>query len=123
MNDKSFGTDKEICLDAELRKCLAVAIKNSGKSRGEIADRMTSVLPGRTVTCSQLNDFTAEAKGSARFPAAWIVAFCEATADDSLQRFVLSPRLRHMLELAENELDAQRAAQSKKRVLARLGAN
>jgi hypothetical protein len=120
VNSQYLGTcDGTTYSDIELRECLAAAIKRSGTSRDQIADRMTSAL-GRTVTRSQLNDFTAQEKSSARFPAAFIPAFCVATGDDSLQLLMLSPRLRALLELGENEVNAAGNAQSKKRLIALL---
>jgi hypothetical protein len=48
-----------------------------------------------------LNSFTAEHKRAARFPALFLLSFCEITGDDRLQREILSPRLRELLQLGE----------------------
>jgi hypothetical protein len=91
--------------DGEVRRCVAAAMKKSGLSRDQVADRMTQKL-GRPVTVVMLADYTAERKTAARFPGAWIAVFCDVVGDDSLQRLVLSPRLRKLLELAERDLAA-----------------
>ncbi len=91
--------------DLAVREHLAVAIHNSSKSRELIADEM-SALVGRTITVRMINDYTAtaESKRAARFPAAWIESFCQVTGNETLQRSILSPRLRMLLDLAECQL-------------------
>jgi hypothetical protein len=104
-----------------LREVLSSAIKHSGKSRAQIAAELSDAL-GRAVTVSMLNDFTSVSgyKEGARFPAAWIIAFCVAVGDDSLQRLVLSPRLRKVLELAERDLAAIRDEMAREELRDRL---
>jgi hypothetical protein len=43
-------------------------------------------------------------KQRARFPAAFIEAFCEVIGDDTLQRHVMGARLRGIVELREQQL-------------------
>ena len=59
-----------------------------------------------------LDDFTSLSKGDAqtktpaRFPAAWIEAFCLVTGDDRLQLHVMGARNRRLIEFAKRELSA-----------------
>jgi hypothetical protein len=99
-------------IDTAIRRHISDAMRRSSKSRAEIAEEMSRRLECR-VTASMLNDYTAETKGAARFPAAWIVALCEVTGDDRLQRLVLSARLQKLLGLAERELNNIRAEREK----------
>jgi hypothetical protein len=48
-----------------------------------------------------LDDFTAPSKGGARFPAAWVAAFCEATGDRRLQRLLVDPEIDAALKVIE----------------------
>jgi hypothetical protein len=54
-----------------------------------------------------LNRYTAPGKEN-RFPADLVIPFAEVTGSDALQRFLLGPRLRKLLQLAEAELNAER---------------
>ncbi len=67
-----------------------------------------------------LNDFTSECKKAVRFPAAWVEAFCSIVEDDRLQRLLLSPRLRMLIELAERELEHFQSEREKLRLLEKL---
>lgn len=69
--------------DAMVRTAISRAIRNSSKSRDQIAEEMTTIL-GVHVTGSMLNDFTASAKRLCRWPAAWDRAFCAVTGDIDL---------------------------------------
>jgi hypothetical protein len=67
---------------------------------------------GRTVTRFMLDDFTSLSKGDAqtkspaRFPAAWVEAFCSVTGNDCLQLHVMGARNRRLVEFAKKELRA-----------------
>lgn len=93
-------------MDAKVRSLVAAAIRDSKKSRSQIAGELGERV-GRAVTVRMLDDYTANSKVNARFPAAWIEAFCAVTGDDRLQRLVLSSRLRQCLELGEFDLDRE----------------
>ena len=67
-------------LDHQIRILITDAIKRSPKKRQQIAEEMTNLL-GRSVTAQMLMDYTAESRKQYHFPAAWIPAFCEVTAD------------------------------------------
>jgi hypothetical protein len=70
--------------DWALRQLLSEAIKRSGKKRPQIAEEMTALL-GVRVTEHMLNDFTSKSKCAARFPAAFVKAFCYVVGSSSLQ--------------------------------------
>lgn len=96
------GPGGTIEVERKVRSILSAAIKKSGKRREEVAAQMAADL-GRDITAGMLRDFTRGAsKGrNVRFPAAWITAFCKATGDDELLRFLLSPELAKALGLGE----------------------
>lgn len=98
--------------DFKLRQLLSASIDASGKDRSQIARELSSLI-GREFTVSQINDYTATTKIAARFPASYVAAFCEVTGSDQLIRFLLPPKLRSLIELAECELAAQRQLRAK----------
>ena len=71
--------------DSLTRSAISAAIRECSLSREQIAERMTE-LTGCRITESMLNMYSAEAKQAYRLPAAWIRAFCVATANDALLR-------------------------------------
>jgi len=90
---------------------IADVIRASGKSRAVIADEMSRAL-GTEVTLHMLNAYTATSKQQqVRFPAAFVAAFCRVTGDDRLQRALLSPWLREVLEIGEHELAVRRGVE------------
>lgn len=90
-----------------IRDLIADVIRASGKSRAVIADEMSRAV-GTEVTLHMLNAYTATSKQQVRFPAAFVPAFCLVTHDDRLQRALLSPWLREVLEVGEHELAVRR---------------
>lgn len=74
----------------------------------------------RPITLSSLNDYTGRTKAGARFPAAYVAAFCEVVGDDSLQRLILGQRLRDLIDIGETELASVRSRRKKDARLARL---
>lgn len=101
---------------ALIRGVLVEAIRNSGKSRPQIADEMTRLV-GREITERALNAYTAESKEDHRWPAELTRAFCCATGDDRLLRVlaeasglrVITEEENHLLELGRNYLHRARA--------------
>jgi hypothetical protein len=89
--------------DATLRRLLSDILTEGSEKRNEIAEKL-SARAGRRISCSMLNAFAAPSNETARFPAALIIHLCEITGDDRLQRFVMGPRLRRLVEFAEREL-------------------
>ena len=55
-----------------------------------------------------LDDFAAGNKITARFPASFVSAFCEACGDDRLRLELVGARLRKLIEFAEKILAAAR---------------
>lgn len=88
--------------ERKVRSILSASLKRSLKTREEVAREMSAEL-GCDVIPSMLKEFTRSPrpKRYVRFPAAWVAAFCKATGDDELQRFLLSPELTAALELGE----------------------
>ncbi len=103
------GTPREqLCdPDSELRRLVTEMIRRCPKKRLQIAEELSAKL-GHRVTEHMLNDFTSEGKKPARFPAYFIAPLCEIVGSDELQRFVMSDRLRKLLDFAEREVAAQR---------------
>jgi hypothetical protein len=73
--------------DAITRGILADAIKRSGMSRAQVAEKM-SWLTSRKISEGMLFDFTAESKAAHRFPFAWARAFCQVTGDNRLIEYI-----------------------------------
>jgi hypothetical protein len=97
--------DRREPLDAAIRRTLSRALRACSKSRESVAEEL-SILLGMPVSARSLNNYTAESKSNYRFPAAWVVAFCKATGDDSLQRLLLGPELAAILQLGETAKEA-----------------
>ena len=89
--------------DSALRNLVTQAIRGCPKSREQVADEL-SIRLGQRVSIHMLNDFSSQAKKSARFPGSFIEPFCAIAGDDRLQRLVMGPRLRRLVEFAEHEL-------------------
>lgn len=114
--EENIGTARDATAsDGDLRALLTQAIRRCSKSRQQIADEL-SVLLGQRITVYMLNDFTSESKKPARFPACFIAPLCEVIGSDELQRFVLSERLRRLLDFAERELASIRSERERKRL-------
>jgi len=105
------GTSAQ-CSDLALRRLLSDVMGACPKDRQRIAAELSQSI-GRPITLSILNDYTATTKTAARFPAAYVRAFCEVTGDDSLQRFILGPRLLALIEIGERELASHRGRSAK----------
>jgi hypothetical protein len=79
-----------------------------------------SLHAAQPISERMLNDWTAESKKPARFPAIFIKAFCDVTGSDELQRFFMSPRDLKLVEFAERELTAAKDQRDRQRIAARL---
>ena len=95
-----IGNHEQLNQDTALRLLLTKVLRSCPKSREEICDEISAGL-NQHITIHMLNDWTSEAKKPARFPASLVEAFCEVTGDDRLQRFLMSPRHRELLELGD----------------------
>src|SRR5208337_167534 len=97
--------DGTVPADNRVREVLRETIKFSGKTRDEIAPKMTELL-GRTVTASMLADFTRNGthKRQVRFPAGWVSAFCQSVGNNELALATMGAELRGVLELREEQV-------------------
>lgn len=86
-------------VDLALRKLLRDLIKKSKRRRERIAADMSTRIE-RKISKRMLDDWTAPKK-RAKFPAAFIDAFCQAVGSDALQRHVMGVRLRELVESGE----------------------
>lgn len=98
--------------EREFRRLLADVMKQSGKSRAQIASEMSRVLgcpPERPVRKDFLDDCVRSRKQGrpVRFPAPWIPAICEVTGNDALQRHLLSQQLLDCLLIREKIAHAE----------------
>lgn len=81
-SDRAPAARGSLNWDAELRAALSEAIKNSKKSRAEIAAAMEDALgadPNYPVSVSTLDAWTAPSRTDWRFPLLYLPAFIEAT--------------------------------------------
>jgi hypothetical protein len=106
-------------LDLAIRRLLSEVMSACAKDRQQVAEEL-SRNTGRSISVSILNDYTATTKTAARFPAAYVRGFCEITGDDSLQRFLLGPRLLALIEIGEREIEAQQNKSAKDSLMQRL---
>jgi hypothetical protein len=83
-----------------VRNLITGLIRRSTMSRIEIVEKL-SLHVGRKISKRMLDDWTAESKKRARFPACFVQVFCEVIKDDRLQRHLLSERLRKLLSVGE----------------------
>src|SRR6266853_1887820 len=67
-----------------------------------------SVRSARRVSLAMLNAYATRSNNSAKFPAFLIPLLCDLLNDDRLQRFLMGPRLRKLVEFAERELAASK---------------
>lgn len=102
--------------DLTLRELLSDCV---GRRSASVARALTEKL-NRPVTQSMLNSFTRRDSERARFPAAWVAAFCEVTRDDRLARFVMGPRLAALVQLGEALLELGEIDPKARRLAARL---
>jgi hypothetical protein len=91
-------------LDALLRKSLKCAMLSRGINEEELAAELTKRL-GRTdnpVTPGLVNAWKAETKHRWHLPANLVPIICEILGDDTIQRLLLSEKLRQSLELGKS---------------------
>lgn len=86
--------------DLQVRKIVRDVIRRSHKSREQISEELAARLR-RHVSKPMLDDFAAPSKKRARFPAAWVAAFCEVTDDRRLQRLLVDPEIDAALKVIE----------------------
>ena len=106
-NFPHFSAATRVATDAEIRACLVRSLRRSPKSRAQVADAMQAVS-GIHVSLRMIDCWTSPCR-QIRIPAIFVAPFCMATADDSLLRLLLGPRLLCALELGERAADFLRA--------------
>lgn len=75
---QSRSGEGSLNLGEKLRLALCSALKQSTRSRHQVAGEMSHLL-GFEISVHQINAWTAESKDGHRFPAEYLPAFCKAT--------------------------------------------
>ena len=99
-----FGTTRDRFaddLDILLRKSLKRAMLSRDVNEETLAAELTKRL-GRPVTAALVNAWKAETKHRWHLPANLVPLICEILEDDSIQRLLLSEKLKQSLELGES---------------------
>jgi hypothetical protein len=99
--EEKIGNGRKPDADSALRMLLTAVIRAQSKSRQQICEELSTQV-GQDITLFMLNDWTCDAKKPARFPAAFVQAFCNVTGSDELQRFLLSEKLVALLAIGES---------------------
>jgi hypothetical protein len=89
--------------DSLVRAIVTEGIRNSTKSREQIADEMTLLLADK-VTIRMLNSYTSEAAEQHRWPAQYTRAFCYVIQDWSLLRCIAERAGFRLITAEEAEL-------------------
>lgn len=88
-------------LDTLLRKSLKSAMLSRGINEETLAAELGKRL-GRTVNPALVSAWKAEQKHRWHLPANLVPVICEILGDDSIQRLLLSDKLKHALDLGES---------------------
>ncbi len=88
-------------LDAILRESMRRAMLTRGINAQEVADEL-SKRSGRSITPGLVNAWIAKQRHRWHLPADLVPAVCEFLGDDTIQRLLLSDKLRHALTLGES---------------------
>jgi hypothetical protein len=88
-------------LDTILRKSLKCAMLSRDINEEKLAAELSKRL-GRTVNAALVNAWKAETKHRWHLPANLVPVICEILGDDSIQRLLLSDKLRDALRLGES---------------------
>jgi crotonobetainyl-CoA:carnitine CoA-transferase CaiB-like acyl-CoA transferase len=119
--EKTIGTTQDP--DKVLRRLLKDLIrqwsKNSRKSRANLADELKARTGRKILSKRTINDWVGLSK-RARFPAAYIEAFCEVISDDTVQRHVIGQRLRELLAIGESVTEAAGSLKRAQEAVARI---
>lgn len=86
-----------------VRAIITECIRNSAKSREQIADAM-SRLTGDRVTLRMMNSYTSEAAEQHRWPSQYTRAFCYVVQDWALLRCIVERAGFYLITQAEAEL-------------------
>jgi len=74
-------------IDLQIRELITQSLKKTRLSRYEVAGKMSELL-AKEITKAQIDAWSAESKEGHRFPLAYLPAFCEATGDSTLIKFI-----------------------------------
>ena len=118
-NEKSTVKAKQPDLDATLRKTIREAIRSYSHSRHQLCDLLSDRV-GRTITISMLENWIDESKWKWHLPADCVPALCDILKTDTLQRQLLSDRLRSLLAVGERVVESAASLQSAQEQIARL---
>lgn len=88
-------------LDCLLRKSLKCAMAARGLNEESLAAELTKRL-GHAINPASVNAWKADTKHKWSLPAKYIPVLCEILENDSIQRLLMSEKLRHSLELGES---------------------
>ncbi|HXJ94871.1 MAG TPA: hypothetical protein VMT20_18665 [Terriglobia bacterium] len=88
--------------DAKIRELIARVLKQSRKSRIQIAEQL-SALTGLPVTVNMLNDWCT--KKRLRFPLSLAAAFCEVTGTNDLLLAAMGDQLRRRVILGHRAVE------------------
>jgi len=88
-------------LETLLRKSLKCAMLSRDKKEDKLAEELTKRL-GRPINPALVNAWKAETKHRWHLPASMVPVICEILGDDTIQRLLLSEKLRKSLELGES---------------------
>jgi hypothetical protein len=88
-------------VDALLRRSLKAAMLSRDMNEEKLAAKLTERL-GRKVNAALVNAWKAETKHRWHLPANLIPVICEILQDDSIQRLLLSEKLKQSLDLGES---------------------
>ena len=91
-------------LDTALREKLSAAMRQSGKSRAQIAYELSRITDQK-ITLQQLNEWAAPT-GKRCFRPFLTVPFCEIVGNDLVQRFFMSQRHLDIFRLGEIALES-----------------
>jgi len=83
----SSSISGKVSIDAAVRSIISDAIKRCPLNRFEVPAKMSEIL-GVEITKSQLDSWSAESKENHRFPFVYTGAFCQATCDKTLARYM-----------------------------------
>ena len=101
-------SDPEIVkLGAAIRNLMSEAMRRCRKPAPEVAEEMSKRL-GRPITASMVYELTRNGmpQREIRLLATWVLAFCESTNDDRLQRLLAGPRLCALIAIGESVTEA-----------------
>jgi len=81
------GIPGRLNIDLQIRELITQALKRTKLSRYEVAGKMSELL-AKEITKAQIDAWSAESKEGHRFPLSYLPAFCEATGDTTIMKFI-----------------------------------